>query len=485
MDLHSEIDSAILIIICRKQYAMVCCIFGKGKVTTMDTALHHLLFGYLNGSAYLMTGSITLAWVVLSHGIVWKREQILRNLAELVVLFYLLWWAFSVPILLLREYNSVMWISFHALIALVYVQCFADCPKQTRIFLWCSLYAGICCLSTIGGQVQYLIAYTNPDAVEMSFTVSKLFYLLMIPLAMYLRHFNFGRFRTVPKAGYVLVVACALSIFALTAVELPWMKTDYRIVITLLTGVVCVFAIMLVGIFVIYTLCKEQAERLSEHLERQRLQGAHEMTEAVEANLEDLRCIRHDLKNQYGYIRMLLQSNQKEEALAYLEQMSENMPEQLSYVDCGNRSMNTILNMEFSKAKRAGVNVSHQLVVPPVLPFADSDLCSVLGNLMDNAIEECTRRKEQEGQFGKVRLEIYPHKSYLFIMCSNGTDRENLERYKRGLKTTKADDGLHGYGTHIVAKVAEKYNGWVEYSLEDGSFVAKVILDMKTGEGAK
>ena len=451
----------------------------------MEAVLNHLFFGYLHGTAYLMTGSIALAWVVLSHGILWKREQILRNLAELVVLFYLLWWAFTLPIVLLREYNSVMWISLHALIALLYVLWFADCPKHTRVFLWCSLYAGICCLSTIGGQVQFLIGYANPDARGLSFAVAKLFYLLMIPLAMYIRHFNFGRFRAVPRAGYVFVVACALSIFTLTAVEMPWMKTDYRIVITLLTGVVCVFGIMLVGIFVIYTLCKEQEERLSEHLERQRLQGAQEMTEAVEANLEDLRCIRHDLKNQYGYIRMLLQSGQQTEALAYLEQMSENMPEQLSYVDCGNRSMNTILNMEFSKAKRAGVNVSHQLVVPPVLPFADSDLCSVLGNLMDNAIEECARRKDAGSQPGAVRLEIYPHKSYLFIMCSNDTDRENLERYKRGLRTTKEDDGLHGYGTHIVAKVAEKYNGWVEYTLENGNFVAKVILDMKTGEGAK
>lgn len=451
----------------------------------MEAVLNHLFFGYLNGSAYIMTGSIALSWVVLSHGIVWKREQILRNLAELVVLFYLLWWAFTVPIVLLREYNSVMWISFHAMIALLYVLWFADCPKRTRAFLWCSLYAGICCLSTIGGQVQFLIVYANPGAMELSFTVSKVFYLLMIPLAMYLRHFDFGRFRTVPKVGYVMVVACALSIVALTAVEMPWMKTDHRIVITLLTGVVCVFTIMLVGIFVIYTLCREQAEHLSAQLERQRLQGEQEMTKAMEATLEDLRCIRHDLKNQYGYIRMLLQSGQQDEALTYLEQMSENMPEQLSYVDCGNRSMNTILNMEFSKAKRAGVNISHQLVVPPVLPFADSDLCSVLGNLMDNAIEECTRQKNEGSLPGAVRLEIYPHKSYLFIMCSNDTDRENLERYKRGLRTTKEDNGLHGYGTHIVAKVAEKYNGWVEYSLENGSFVAKVILDMKTGEGVK
>jgi sensor histidine kinase regulating citrate/malate metabolism len=179
---------------------------------------------------------------------------------------------------------------------------------------------------------------------------------------------------------------------------------------------------------------------------------------------------------------MLIQTGRQEDALTYLEEMSENMPEQLNLVDCGNRDMNTILNMEFSKAKRAGISFFYQLVVPPVLPFAISDLCSVVANLMDNAVEECARRKQAGKIPAELRVEIYPHKSYLFIMCSNDTDRKKLERCGRGIRTTKDDTLLHGYGTRIVAKVAEKYNGWAEYSLEDGKFVAKVILDMKAGE---
>lgn len=451
----------------------------------MDRILQQLLFGFVRGGAGIMTGSIALSWVVLSRGIIWKKKEILPNLLHFVVMFYVLWWAFNLPMFLFQRYVSIVWISLHALSALVYVMMFSNGPKHARFFLWCSLYAGICCLSTIGGQAQFLLAHYGITSVEMSFHVSKVFYLLMIPLAQFVRHFNFGKFREVPPVGYALVVTCALSIFALTAVEMPWMKIDYRIVFTLLTGVLCVFAIMLVGIYVVYSLCKAQNEYLDIHLEQQRLQRDRERSKAMEANLEDLRCIRHDLKNQYGYIRMLLQSGQQEEALAYLEQMSENMPEQLSFVECGNKDMNTILNMEFSKAKREGIPFTHQLVVPPVLPFAISDLCSVVANLMDNALEECVRRKQAGKEPATLRVEIYPHKSYLFIMCSNDTDLERLERYRKGIRTTKGDQNTRGFGTRIVSKVAEKYNGWAEYSLEDGKFVAKVILDMKTGEEIK
>lgn len=291
----------------------------------MKEIIYHLAFGYTHGGAFMLTGSIALAWVVLTRGILWKKEDILRNLAQFVVMFYLLWWEFSLPIILFKKYISIVWISLHALTALIYVAGFSDGPRHARLFLWCSLYAGICCLSTIGGQIQFLCVHYQLTSMEMSFTVSKVFYVLMIPLAMFLRHFNFGKFRAVPRVGYVLVLTCALSIFMLTAVEMPWMKLDYRIVITLLTGVLCVFSIMLVGVFAIYTLCKEQNERMDIQQEQQRLHRDQERSKAMEATLDDLRCIRHDLKNQYSYIQMLLQSGRQDEALAYLEQMSENM----------------------------------------------------------------------------------------------------------------------------------------------------------------
>jgi hypothetical protein len=67
--------------------------------------------------------------------------------------------------------------------------------------------------------------------------------------------------------------------------------------------------------------------------------------------------------------------------------------------------------------------------------------------------------------------------SYLYIVCRNSTDRQQLERWNDALRTTKSDERLHGYGTRIVMKTAEKYNGTADYSLKDGTFVAKVMLD--------
>lgn len=167
-----------------------------------------------------------------------------------------------------------------------------------------------------------------------------------------------------------------------------------------------------------------------------------------------------------------------DELRQYFAKLSENLPTQLNMIDCGNRLMNTVLNMELAKLKSERISFEHQLVVPPVLPFPDEEICSIITNLLDNAAEECRRLLQKGWGAVRVRLEIYPHQSYLFIKCSNSTDRELLSRSRGGIRTTKEDERLHGYGTKIISKLADKHNGCADFSLSGGQFVAQVMLDM-------
>lgn len=164
---------------------------------------------------------------------------------------------------------------------------------------------------------------------------------------------------------------------------------------------------------------------------------------------------------------------------SYFAALLKELPAPLQIVDCGNHTVNTVLNMELSKLRADDIRFIHQLAVPPVLPFRDEDICSILTNLIDNAAEECRRLKEQRNEAVEIRLDIHPHQSYLFIQCSNSTDRTNLTRNKSGLRTTKKDADLHGYGTQIIAKLAEKYSGVCDYHLDKDTFVAQVMLDME------
>ena len=146
--------------------------------------------------------------------------------------------------------------------------------------------------------------------------------------------------------------------------------------------------------------------------------------------------------------------------------------------------MNTNLNMMFMKAKRSDITIEHQLVVPPVLPFSDEDMCTLISNLFDNAIDECKHLKRHGAEDPKIYVEIKPQGSYLVITCINPTDKTEIPRRAGFIITTKKDKKIHGYGTGIVSRTAEKYNGLAEFKIEEGKFIAKVMLDI-TGTGEK
>ena len=436
---------------------------------------------YIVDAAWLLEIFIlTLSWTVVCHGLKWPKEKITRWLAQSVLLYLTIAAVDGTLIVVFGLYTRIFGTLIRGMIYALYMWFCSHYRPKANVIIWCSMYAGVCALSVIAGQMSFLtgdfIMRGYPEGIARCVV-----YVLMFPLAIYLRRFNFDDYETVPHSGMMLIIAGDTSILALHVVESMWAGQDYRVTVTLLVAYTCMLAMVIAAIYAMYTMCAEQSEIISLQAEKQRLMAEQESLKMMESNLEDLRCVRHDLKSQYAYMQILLKEKRYGELDAYFRQVAENLPPQLNYVDCGNRSMNTILNMEISKAKSAHIEVTHQLVVPPVLPFPEDDLCAIVANLMDNAIEGCKRLDPEKGAIPAIHLSIYPQKSYLFIMCRNATDLKKLERRGWGLRTTKGDEKLHGYGTKIVAKTAEKYNGCAEYSLEDGDFVAKVMLDMMEG----
>ena len=423
---------------------------------------------------------LAASWEILCRGVCWGKNT-LGNAVEFAVLLA----ALMVSNLLTMMCGGIFilgWMIVHGVVSAVFMYLRSPYQPAVSVVMWCSMYAGICGLTSIAGQCSYLTG-TFIASGPLEGVVRCLVYLLMIPLALYLRAFNFDNYRTVPRSGMLLILVGDLVILLLALVEMfVAFGGSIQVNICLLAAFSGMFVMVLVSIYALHAMCREQEEILDLQAERQRLQSERELATFTESSLEDLRCIRHDLKNQYAYMQILLDNERYGDLKEYFRQRSANLPVQLYAVDCGNRAVNTILNMEIAKAKKEGITVEHQLVVPPVLPFADDDLCAIVGNLLDNAIEECVRLRQQGREDVRLSIEIYPKRSYLFIVCHNTTDRKILDRWQRGLRTTKKDPQLHGFGTRIMSKLSEKYNGCAEYSLEDGTFTAMVMLDMMQKE---
>lgn len=354
---------------------------------------------------------------------------------------------------------------------------------KTDELLHCVLFNVMLSVSALAGQSSILVGSLVRSGSPEALTRCLIHFLLPLA-ALYLRRYNFDEFEMVPTSCINLELTLCLGILVVNITESCLMTLDTSVVLAFLSGYFSLAVTSLITIRAVYTMCREQSDIIQLRAEKQRFQAEREITKIAQKTLDDLRCIRHDLKNQYSYMQILLEGGRYDELKEYFQKLQENLPPQLNLIDCGNHTVNTVLNMEFSKLRSEGITPEHQLVVPPVLPFPDREICSVLSNLLDNAWDECRRLMKNGWTNPRVRLEIYPHQRYLYIRCMNSTDRKTLEHSGIGLLTTKRDKQLHGYGTKIIAKLAEQYNGCAQYSLEEDMFVAQVMMDM-TWEGTK
>ncbi len=348
--------------------------------------------------------------------------------------------------------------------------------------LWCSMYAGSISLTAIGGQMSIILASVSAPG-SFQGLVRAFFDALGIPLAVYLNAKSLDRYDRIPPGGLTMVLAGDLCLFLIRFLESRSFTLYANQAVILAGAYFCVLILVLCAVYAVNSICREQARSLEYLAARQRAEGEKDLIRLTEKQLDDLRQLRHDIKNQYSYMRILLAEKRYDELEEYFQRQDGELAVLAAPLDCGNRCVSIILNMERQKAESAGVSFRTKLVVPPVLPFPDEDMCSLLSNLLDNAIDECVRLGTYFPRFKEQGVSVSinpgnPSSDYLYIDVKNPTDRKTLSRRADGIASTKDDATLHGYGTRIITRIAEKYNGYVLFEAADGVFTARVLLDM-------
>jgi len=186
-------------------------------------------------------------------------------------------------------------------------------------------------------------------------------------------------------------------------------------------------------------------------------------------NREELEKVRHDIKNQFSYVNLLLEQGKDKEAMTYINNYVKNQPVLFSF-SCSNNVINSIINLELSKAQVYGLQMDIKVVVPPVLPFEDNDVVSLLTNMIDNALENYARVDGEE----KIIIRILKQNDYIRFLVRNPVDGEKYD--SNNLTKSKKIGKNHGYGTKIIRNIATKYNGYADFSLEKNHFICDVLL---------
>ena len=191
----------------------------------------------------------------------------------------------------------------------------------------------------------------------------------------------------------------------------------------------------------------------------------------IETMYTKMRGWRHNYRNHIQVMKALAEKGDIEAIKDYLNKLDEDLTTIDMVVKTGNTMADAILNSKISLAKSKGIKVKVDAHIPIELKMSELDLCVILGNLFDNAIEANLPLPEDERL---IRVYMDMKNTQLYISFTNFTASGKLAKEANLFKTTKGDG--HGFGLVSIDSIIEKLDGYISRNSEDGAFTTEILI---------
>lgn len=234
--------------------------------------------------------------------------------------------------------------------------------------------------------------------------------------------------------------------------------------------------ILVISLFLIYH-SKNYYENLSEMLSQQVKMQIQHYTDLKE-NEEIVMAFRHDYKNLITCLRSLLEINNVSEALEYIDEMDLCTAPRKRLIDSGNYIADALITEKTQRAASFTTTILFDGFIPSAR-LDNVDMCIILANALDNAIEACSKIEGQK----EITITSEVINGLWLLSIHNPTKHQVIIR-KNQITTTKLDAAFHGFGLYNIHKVTKKNHGTVQLNCKDHLFSLDVSLPLKPITGA-
>ncbi|MBR5405159.1 MAG: GHKL domain-containing protein [Oscillospiraceae bacterium] len=258
----------------------------------------------------------------------------------------------------------------------------------------------------------------------------------------------------------------SIILFTLTA------KTYQPIV---LIEAIVLMAINIIVFYLFGSLDQAHHELREQMLTAQQAKAYMNQLDIVYQSQEQQRYLRHDMKNHLQRMSVLLDQNALPELRDYIRKSTDSLTNPREYVHSGNRDIDSLLNYKLGQAKEEGAEIHAEVIIPDGLKVDSFDIVSLLGNLLDNALEALDKAEEK-----KLNISIRYEKQMLLLSvrntCAAAPAFEGQKPVRRPEDDPTYDPSRRGIGLKSVAHTLRKYDGNIKYSYEEPFFNATAIM---------
>ena len=213
-----------------------------------------------------------------------------------------------------------------------------------------------------------------------------------------------------------------------------------------------------------------QLEQTRNNLKLQVGQAVREI-EALRTSQQQTRAYRHDLRHHLQYISACIENGRGEQAQEYIQSICTEIEASKVTNYCENETANLIFSSYASRAENCGVPFRVEANIPQLISVAETDLCVLLSNALENALRAC-RRLKAEDRAAFIEVEAREKNGWIFLQFVNPCPKG--VQFEDGLPVNRAEG--HGVGVRSICAIVEKYKGLSDFSVQEGRFILRVSL---------
>lgn len=191
----------------------------------------------------------------------------------------------------------------------------------------------------------------------------------------------------------------------------------------------------------------------------------------VDNMYRQIRGWRHDYRNHIQAMKALAASGDMDAIRDYLEQLDTDLQTVDTAVKTGNPMADAIINSKISLAKSRQIPVKIDAHIPVKLKTSELDLCCILGNLFDNAMEASMQLPEEQRL---IRVYMDMKNTQLYISLTNFTAGKKLPKIGGRFRSTKGEG--RGLGLVRIDNIVERLDGYLSRNSEDGAFTTEILI---------
>jgi len=374
-------------------------------------------------------------------------------------------------------------------VAAVAVKTIALCIFISLVFCQSSLYGyGIAALAfmTVAAGAELIAAYLlsafrgAPIGKMIEFGIDRYQVAAMANMIFFLLGKLVCRFRKGPVQPMPLKlwgVLCSLPLFSILVIQQMMFSRQHEANPVTVLFVLSVFGLLFINVLIFYimeSVVRQTADRERMAAMETQLALQKEHNRKLAENRAEIQRLSHDFKHHVQALQMLSETGQARELAKRIQELSRQQARIRPMLDTGNPMLDALLTAKRESAEQAGIQWTWEVRIPPELPVPILEVCAILGNALDNAIEACLRA----GEPGFIALGIQTIENALLAEVKNTPGP--MPFVKDGqVQSRKTGPRVHGIGLKSMEECCKRLQGQISYDFDENAFELRVLIPFR------